>query len=213
MSAPPHILENDEYSKIDADFLERIASSAKNQSSFLWHVNWPEYEDNAFLEESVQRYESMLVLMKKHPKQFIVPTYDIDNIWHTHLAFPYRYIADCSRIAGREINHYEVGGHDRSSGGFLSKSTAKTEQLWNEAFNSPWRKKGALFRGTPPSWYWSDRRRAAARPMLSVPPLQDLQSKPALGHLTQYAIEIVGRAFGTATNTEVSAADFLRFVG
>jgi hypothetical protein len=202
LSAPQKLLESESCSEIDTDFLQRIESSAENQSSFLWQVNWPEYEHCAFLEESVRRYEMMLELMKKHPRQFIVPTYDIDNIWHTHLAFPSRYKADCKRIAGREINH-DDSVNDRSSGSFLNKSSAETERLWNETFSTPWRKKGAMFRGKPPSWYWSDRRQAAARPVLVEPSLPNLQTEHNLGYFAQCAIAVIGRAFGTAGNTEV----------
>ena len=186
---------------MDSDFMERIASSAKNQSSFLWHVNWPEYEDKAFLEQSVLRYEMMLALMKRHPQQFIVPTYDIDNIWHTHLAFPSKYIEDCRKLAGREINHDDDVGHDRAVGGFLSKSVAKTELLWNAFFATPWRKKGGMYRGEPPTWYWSDRLRASALPQPAVME----RTAPTLRLADLHTIEIVGRAFGTAGSTEVHA--------
>jgi hypothetical protein len=193
-STPPKVDKCDECPKVDCDFLERIISSAKNQSSFLWHINWPEYEDSAFLEESVDRYEKMLHLMKKHPNQFIVPTYDIENIWRTHLAFPSRYIEDCRRLVGREINHND------DCGSFLSISCTQTELLWNDTFVSPWKKNGAMFRGDPPSWYWGDRLRAATRPGPLSPPTSDRTAEPAIGLIAHYAVQVVGRAFGTEEN-------------
>jgi hypothetical protein len=192
---------------VDGDLAERIASSAMNRSSFFWHVNWPEYYDAAFLEESVNRYVMMLRLMNDHPKQFIVPTYDIDNIWHTHLAFPCRYIEDCRRLARREINHHDDAGLDRSSGGFLSTSTLETEQLWNATYDSTWRKAGGMHRGEPPCWFWSDRQRAAAPFNTELP-----SPAPSLNSLTRYAVHVIGRAFGTAVSTEVCALlNFLFF--
>ncbi len=38
---------------------------------------WNEYEDREFLEAAVRRYTLMLMLMKKYPDEFIVPTYDV----------------------------------------------------------------------------------------------------------------------------------------
>ena len=84
---------------IDQDLSERIAVSAANQSTFLWQINWPEYKDTTFLEESVTRYIIMLKLMGRNPNQFIVPTYDIDNIRHAHLAMPRKYHDDCNQLA------------------------------------------------------------------------------------------------------------------
>ena len=208
LSSPPNLHCNVNCPHLDFDFAERIVSSAKNQSSFLWHVNWPEYEDDSFLEDSVQRYGMMLALMNQHPGQFIVPTYDIDIIWHTHLAFPCRYIEDCRRLAGRDVNHDDQVGEDRSPGGFLTTSTAKTELLWNSTFSSPWRKEGGMYRGEPPSWYWSDRHRASALPRVpQQAPKPDLPAESTLGlFLARHVIGVVGRAFGTDGITEVRIA-------
>ena len=101
-----------------SDFRSRVVKSAQQQSSLLWHLRWPEYDDALFLEESVDRYKAMLTLMGKHPNDFIVPTYDIDNMWHTHMAFPGQYLVDCLRIAGRSIGH-DDSDSDRSLGSKL----------------------------------------------------------------------------------------------
>jgi hypothetical protein len=177
--------------------MERIESSAKNQSSFLWHVRWREYGDQKFLEDAAARYEMMLKLMREHPTTFIVPTYDIDVIWHTHLAFPCRYLTDCHRIAGRAINHDDGVGHDRSPAGFLITSAARTEKLWAAAFSSAWRKEGAMHRGEPPPWFWSDRARAAAAPPAAPPPVSQ-----AAGLFRNYVVQVVGRAFGALDSDE-----------
>ena len=181
----------------EPEFMERIASSARNQSSFLWHVRWIEYDDTSFLEDAVMRYENMITLMKQHPKQFIVPTYDIDLIWHTHLAFPSHYVEYCMRKTGRKVHHNDSVGHDRSPDSFLSVNTAKTEQLWLNTFGTSYRKKGAMYRGEPPAWYWDDRRRAAS---LAPASMARHFERSALANFTSFAVSIVGRAFGTANN-------------
>jgi hypothetical protein len=200
----------DIFSGTDSEFAERIASSAENQSSFLWHVNWPEYFDPAFLAESVNRYEMMLRLMKTHPNQLIVPTFDIDNIWRTHLAFPSRYIEDCRMLAGREINCDDEHGNNRSMAGLLVTSTSKTEKLWNASYESTWRRHGGMHRGEPPCWFWSDRQKAAAP---FFPPSPSLSAAQSLPHIAQYAVHIVGRAFGTAGGTEVCSSNNVTCIG
>ena len=181
---------------VEGDFFERISVSARNQSKFLWHTRWPEYDGTVFLEESVTRYQMMLRLMKENPAQFIVPTYDIDNIWHTHLAFPCRYIKDCCRIVGRSIHHDDDVGNDRSATSFLKASTIKTEELWQSTFGTPWKKEGCMHRGEPPAWYWANRFRAATPAW----PIAQAADKPIL--TLRYAVEIFGHAFGTAGDSE-----------
>ena len=205
-STAPLVLEdsNLEPSSVEEEFMERIVNSARNQSTFLWHVRWPEYDDSVFLEESVMRYKSMLQLMKDHPTQFIVPTYDIDNIWHTHLAFPSSYHEYCIEMTGHKIHHDDDVGNDRSPGSFLLASTAKTEQLWQSTFGSSWRKKGAMYRGEPPAWYWSDRSRGAVMSGLSSPSPSD---PLFLSTFNNFVVTIFGRAFGDA---EVSLSFYTR---
>ena len=150
------------------------------------------------------RYKSMLQLMKDHPTQFIVPTYDIDNIWHTHLAFPSSYHEYCIEMTGHKIHHDDDVGNDRSPGSFLLASTAKTEQLWQSTFGSSWRKKGAMYRGEPPAWYWSDRSRGAVMSGLSSPSPSD---PLFLSTFNNFVVTIFGRAFGDA---EVSLSFYTR---
>ena len=45
----------------------------------------------------------------------------VDNMWHTHLAFPCQYLADCRGIAGRTIHDDDDVGHDRSPSSFLAE--------------------------------------------------------------------------------------------
>ena len=172
-----------------SEFRSRIVGSAERQSSVLWHLRWPEYDDATFLEESVDRYRSMLVLMGKHPTQFIVPTYDIDNVWHTHMAFPRHYLADCLRIAGREIGH-DDSDSDRAAGSKLQVCSAATERLWKDAFGSDWRKRGAMYRGPPPAWFLLDRAAAAAAPAGAA---EDFPRASC-----ECAVMVVGCAFGAA---------------
>ena len=54
----------------------------------------PHYFEDAFLRRAVRRYKMYLALKRRHPKVFLVPTYDMDFVWHAHQAHPLVYAAD-----------------------------------------------------------------------------------------------------------------------
>jgi hypothetical protein len=150
------------------------------------------------------RYEMMLRLMRDHSKMFIVPTYAMDVIWHTHLPrFPMSVPCDCQKIAGRAIQHGDDVGHDRSPAGLLFANAAKTEQIWRASFGSTWRKEGAMHRrGEPPPWLWEDRARAPAGPS---PPGTGSQARDLFA---KYIVRVAGRALG-ALPEEVGPWDII----
>mmetsp|Transcript_58286 Transcript_58286/g.185750 ORF Transcript_58286/g.185750 Transcript_58286/m.185750 type:complete len:471 (-) Transcript_58286:508-1920(-) len=132
-----------------------LVASATRQSTFLWQVRWAEYEDPAFLARAARRYELMLGLMKRHPRQFVVPTYDMDLMWHTHMAFPADYAADTARLAGRVVGH-DDSVNERGADTKLTVSTGQTSRIWEAAYGAgePWATPGGMFRGPPAGWYW-----------------------------------------------------------
>ncbi len=48
-------------------------------------TNLPHYREPWFLERAAGRYRRFLALRRRHPTQFLVPTYDIDVVWHAHM--------------------------------------------------------------------------------------------------------------------------------
>lgn len=57
------------------------------------------------LERAIERYLKFLKLFKYHPKTRLVPTLDIDLVWHTHQCSPAHYRASTIERVGRFINH------------------------------------------------------------------------------------------------------------
>lgn len=47
-------------------------------------VSFPHFRDCAFLQRAERRYRAFLFLMKHNRSAFLVPTYDIDLMWHAH---------------------------------------------------------------------------------------------------------------------------------
>ncbi|KAI9569231.1 hypothetical protein HD554DRAFT_2020776 [Boletus coccyginus] len=57
------------------------------------------------LEHSVMRYHAFLDLMTAYPGPMLVPTLDIDLVWHTHQLMASRYSVDCEMYIGHYVDH------------------------------------------------------------------------------------------------------------
>jgi len=81
------------------------------------------------LSRAISRYEKFFWLLKEYPDKVIVPTLDIDIIWHTHQCGPARYFAYSQAITGRFINHDDSIAKDT-----LDKSLMETKDLFYKQF-------------------------------------------------------------------------------
>lgn len=102
-----------------------------------------------FLETAVTRYKKYLLLNKKHPTKFLVPSYDIDLIWHTHQLHPIDYERVTKSLLGRMLNHDDTDS-DRNHGSKLSNAYQETRKLWQEEYGEAFAKPGAMYRGDSP---------------------------------------------------------------
>jgi hypothetical protein len=72
--------------------------------------------DKRYLRAAEQRYKGFLQLFRMtDSKFFLVPTYDIDLIWHAHQLNPIAYSDDMTRILGKVLNH-DDSDSDRTPG-------------------------------------------------------------------------------------------------
>jgi hypothetical protein len=81
------------------------------------------------LPQAISRYHKFLQLM--HKKNSItgkyiplVPTLDIDLVWHAHQLFPQAYRNWCTQYIGRAINHDDTFGEVTITDGLRSTSLA-----------------------------------------------------------------------------------------
>ena len=135
-----------------------LVAKAGRQSTFLWSVWTPNYEDDAFLLGACERYAALCHLWRLHPRGvFLVPTYDMDLAWHAHQSFPSAYAADMERAVGRVVGHDDTDADDRAKGGTLDRGASRTAAIWAATFPTaePWAKEGGMWRGHPPNWYWT----------------------------------------------------------
>ena len=75
-----------------------VLDSCQRQGSFLWQVSQNSFQNDAFLVDGLENYFKFMKLMKKEEMKprFLVPTYQIDLMWHTHMLHSIRmYHDDC----------------------------------------------------------------------------------------------------------------------
>ena len=97
------------------------------------------------------RYKGFLHLAAKSKgKLFLVPTYDIDLMWHTHQLDPLAYRTDTLHLLGKVLDHDDTD-IERHEGSKLSNCFHETKQLWEETYSIPYEKAGAMYRGEAPS--------------------------------------------------------------
>lgn len=56
-------------------------------------------------EQCCRQYKNFLLLQKKYIKNTIVPTRDIDEVWHNHILYTKNYFKDCLKIYGHYLHH------------------------------------------------------------------------------------------------------------
>lgn len=101
------------------DAVIRQASFVDKMNAHLW-IRSPAVEGT--IRRGINRYSKFLQLLKLYPKQTIVPTLDIDLVWHTHQCLPGQYRKAMRVLVGRFINHNDtIVKEDLGDGFAISK--------------------------------------------------------------------------------------------
>ncbi|KAK0491655.1 hypothetical protein IW261DRAFT_101854 [Armillaria novae-zelandiae] len=98
--------------------------------------------DEVALKHCIMRYHAFLNLMLIKPKDFFVPTLDIDLAWHTHQLLP-SYNNDCISYLRRTIDH-----DDNVKENLLSSAFDKTCLAWKKLYNIRYTPCGCSASGT-----------------------------------------------------------------
>lgn len=124
-----------------------VIAACERQMMFHRHVAiLPQYRHDRFISDAVDRYFMFLELKHKHRKTVLVPTFDTDIVWHTHMMHPISYISHTTRVCGQVVPHDDTIT-DREDGADLHDSWHETLHLWYDHFRSPFPRAGAMSRG------------------------------------------------------------------
>ena len=134
-----------------------LLGSTERQADFLWQVSGERFGDDDFLREGVLNYYRFLQLKQNASKQgtMLVPTYQIDLMWHTHILSSIEmYNEDCNRIVNSKL-HHDDSLTDREEGGILDVSFMATKSLWIKQYGTEYIIPGGMYRGEPPPEYYT----------------------------------------------------------
>ena len=107
---------------LDADAFE----AQRRNGERLW--------DEERVERALNEYKQFLALMHWNPEAVLVPSEDIDEVWHTHVLNTARYQADCETIFGRFQHHFPTFGESEEVQEEQMKGRDETLKLFEEAF-------------------------------------------------------------------------------
>ncbi len=85
------------------------------------------------IRKSILNYEKFFYLIKKNPGIKLVPTKDIDKIWHIHRANTDLYKKDSVFITGYVVGHKEAKTKVELHAN--KRNYSFTSQLWQSTFN------------------------------------------------------------------------------
>lgn len=127
-----------------------IVASCLHQGTFLYQISQPEFTNETFLHRGVENYIKFIRLLPMKQHKYIVPTYQIDLVWHTHiLSSGYQYHNDNMDINGYILDHNDTL-NVRTVGGELDTNFRDTVKLWWDVYNERYYVKGGMYRGEPP---------------------------------------------------------------
>jgi hypothetical protein len=79
---------------------------------------------------AIERYKTFLFISFLYPQLLLVPTPEIDRVWHVHILHTRQYYNDCHRVFGRFIHHEpdsELQGQSHLSN--FAQAFAQTQTL------------------------------------------------------------------------------------
>lgn len=90
--------------------------------------------DEERVERALDEYRQFLALMYWNPEAVLVPSEDIDEVWHTHVLNTARYQDDCETIFGHFQHHFPSFGGSAEVQEQQAKGYDETLKLFEDAF-------------------------------------------------------------------------------
>ncbi|NJN23732.1 MAG: glycine-rich domain-containing protein-like [Acaryochloridaceae cyanobacterium RL_2_7] len=85
---------------------------------------------------AIAQYRQFLCLVYLYPNKQIIPSREVDDVWHTHILDTAKYREDCDLLFGDYLDHWPY--LDRSNPEeqlALEDAFAETQRLWAQHFN------------------------------------------------------------------------------
>ncbi|MUG92088.1 glycine-rich domain-containing protein-like [Scytonema sp. UIC 10036] len=87
------------------------------------------------IERAIARYKMFLHLIYLYPNSALVPTYEIDIVWHHHILDTRKYACDCEQLFGYFVHHNpNLNSRSETNQLSLAKAFYDTKTLFAEHF-------------------------------------------------------------------------------
>jgi hypothetical protein len=120
----------------DQIFLEKLA--AIDFGSIAFKLMNPDVGEGLTLEQAtraIERYRRFLFLHYCYPNYSLVPSQEIDRVWHVHILDTAKYREDCNQLFGHFLDHYPYFGiGDDNAKQALEAAYTQTQALFHECF-------------------------------------------------------------------------------
>lgn len=118
------------------EVLEDLVGTVMKQERFWLKINQIDWLHSPVVQyslmEASERYIRFLGLLTKFENRgFMVPTLDIDLVWHTHQLCQKKYLADTVQAT----NGFVIDHDEKVEEGFLDWAFERTNKVWRKAFN------------------------------------------------------------------------------
>ena len=124
------------YRETTSRFTSDLVGAVIRQSTFttkMHNMAWAEHPEGSNFESAMSRYRNFFTLLERHTDRHVVPTLDIDLVWHTHMTMPASYYAFSVEQTGTLVDHDKLIGEDELGDAF--EWTCKTYQnLFGKAY-------------------------------------------------------------------------------
>ena len=137
-----------------------LVAAVIRHAGFLWQVSGAAYNDDAFLERAIARYERFVTLCASSNGGLLSPPYDVDLVWHTHILRGADYAAESAAMCGGKRGALDHDNSEGMSGGpLLDAAWSRTLSVWKGPGEDDDPKlavlpSGAQRRGEPPPWWF-----------------------------------------------------------
>jgi hypothetical protein len=87
--------------------------------------------------QAIAHYLMFLYIVYLYPQYEIVPTLEIDRVWHYHLLDTSKYAQDCQMLFGRFLHHFPyLGLRGEADREHLQMAFAQTQELFRKHFGA-----------------------------------------------------------------------------
>ncbi|MEL6489692.1 MAG: glycine-rich domain-containing protein-like [Cyanobacteria bacterium J06621_3] len=123
---------------VDPKFLAALSATDFGPIAFkLMHPDDGEPWTLERATKAIEQYRRFLFLSKHYPRQRIVPSWEVDQVWHAHILDTTKYREDCDRLFGSFMDHWPYFGmKDEAEKAELDSAFLDTQQLMEAHFGA-----------------------------------------------------------------------------